>query len=111
MDTENASLEIFVGRVYRSEESEQLLQEKGCRSRIYERTNHNRPLSEVQEKVNTRRFRHRARVKHVFSAIAQQGGIFLRIIIGIARTKVKIEMRNLIYNIRRFTYLLKQEGT
>nr|WP_215884459.1 transposase [Acidithiobacillus thiooxidans] len=108
LDPENAGVEIFADSAHRSEESEQLLQEKGYRNRIHERAYRNRPLSKTQEKANTRRSHHRARVEHVFGAIAQQGGKILRTV-GIARAKVKIGMMNLVYNMRRFTYLLKQE--
>ena len=108
LDPENAGIEIFAGSAYRSEESEQLLQEKGYRNRIHDRAYRNRPLSKAKEKVNTRRSRRRARVEHVFGAIAQQGGKILRTV-GIARAKVKIGMMNLVCNIRHFTYLLKQE--
>ena len=108
LDPENTGVEVFADSAYRSEESEQLLQEKGYRNRIHERAYRNRPLSKAQEKANTRRSRHRARVEHVFGAITQQGGKILRTI-GIARAQVKIGMMNLVYNMGRFTCLLKQE--
>ena len=44
----------------------------------------------------------------MFGAITQQGGKQLRTI-GKARATVKIGMMNLVYNMRRFVCLLKQE--
>jgi Transposase and inactivated derivatives, IS5 family len=108
LGSENVGVEIFADSAYLSEESEQLLQEKGYRNRIHDRAYFNRPLSKAQEKANTRRSRHRARVEHLFGAIAQQGGKILRTV-GIARAQVKFGMMNLVYNMRRFTCLLKQK--
>lgn len=108
LDAENTGVEVFADSAYRSEESEQLLQEQGYRNRIHERAYRNRPLTKAQERANTRRSRHRARVEHVFGALTQQGGKVLRTV-GKARADVKIGMMNLVYNMRRFVCLLKQE--
>ena len=101
-------MEVFADSAYHSEESEQLLQAQGYRNRTHERAHRNRPLTKAQERANTRRSRHRARVEHVFAAPTQQGGKQLRTI-GKARAAVKIGMMNLVYNMRRFVCLLKQE--
>ncbi|MBN6742754.1 IS5 family transposase, partial [Acidithiobacillus sp. MC6.1] len=108
LDPENSGVEVFADSAYRSEESERLLQEQGYRNRIHERAYRNRPLTKAQERANTRRSRHRARVEHVFGAHTQQGGKWVRTV-GKARAAVKIGMMNLVYNMRRFTCLLKQE--
>ena len=67
-------MEVFADSAYHSEESEQLLQAQGYRNRTHERAHRNRPLTKAQERANTRRSRHRARVEHVFAAPTQQGG-------------------------------------
>ena len=107
LDPENQGVQVFADSAYRSTEAEQMLCQKGYRSRIHEKAQRNRPLTKAQELANTRRSHHRARVEHAFGAMVQQGGKFLRTI-GMARAEVKIGMMNLVYNMRRFTCLMQQ---
>lgn len=107
LDAGNRGVQVFADSAYRSEETEQDLREQGYRSRIHEKARRHRPLSKAQEAANRRRSRHRARVEHVFATQAQQGGKCLRTI-GITRARVKIGMMNLVYNLRRYTYLFVQ---
>ncbi|MBQ0720000.1 MAG: transposase, partial [Gammaproteobacteria bacterium] len=47
----------------------------------------------------------RARVEHVFGSISnEQGGLYFQVI-GLARTRVKVGMMNVVYNMRRFVSL------
>lgn len=52
--------------------------------------------------------RTRARVEHEFGVQAQMAGPVLVRTIGIVRAKVKIGLRNLAYNLNRYTVLLAQ---
>ncbi|MHB8248856.1 MAG: transposase [Acidithiobacillus sp.] len=107
LDPENQGVQAFADSAYRSEETEQVLRQKGYRSRIHEKAHRNRPLSKAQEAANQRRSHHRARIEHAFGAMTQQGGKFLRTI-GMARAEAKIGIMNLVYNMRRFTCLVRQ---
>ena len=77
----------------------------GFESQINERAYRNRPLSEDQTEHNREKSRIRARVEHVFGAwIMGMGGKFLRTI-GLANAKVQLGLKNLTYNLIRFTWL------
>jgi transposase, IS5 family len=89
---------------YRSAEIEEKLAECGLKSRIHRRACRNRKLSEAQKAANTTRSKVRAHVEHVFGDQKNGIGAELRTI-GIVRARCKIEMTNLVYNMRRFVCL------
>ena len=47
-------------------------------------------------------------MEHIFAAQKQQAGTLLLRSIGLARAKARIGLRNLVYNLQRFTYLVTQ---
>uniref|UniRef100_UPI00048E34CC transposase n=2 Tax=Chitinilyticum litopenaei TaxID=1121276 RepID=UPI00048E34CC len=84
------------------------LKANGYRCRIQRKGNKNKPLSECQQRRNQRIAKVRARVEHVFGAIAQMGGKLIRTI-GQARADFALTMQALAYNVKRFTWL-KEAG-
>jgi transposase, IS5 family len=77
----------------------------GFDSEINERAYRNRPLTEAQTAQNKQRSSIRARVEHVFGAwIMNMGGKLLRTV-GLANAKVQLGLKNLTYNLIRFTWL------
>jgi IS5 family transposase len=76
----------------------------GYRSHIYTKGQANRPLNERQQAAIRRRSKIRARVEHVFASQAAMGGQRVRTI-GLDRDRVKIALNNIVYNLRRWTYL------
>lgn len=103
--TENSSMDVWADSAYRSEAAEMELEASGYRSHVHTKGNRNNPLSDAQQKANTKRSRVRARVEHVFGSIKnEQGGLFVRTI-GLARAKTKVTLINLVYNMRRFMTL------
>jgi IS5 family transposase len=73
---------------------------------LHEKGYTNHPLTDVQRQANRGRSRIRVRVEHVFAAQRQRAGHLLLRGIGIARATVKIGLRNLAYNMERFTLLV-----
>jgi IS5 family transposase len=72
--------------------------EKGCR---------NHPLTEEQKESNRLKSKIRVRVEHIFGFMTNNmGGIALRSI-GIARAEFHIGLRNLVYNICRYEFLMR----
>ena len=71
LDPKNQGVQVFADSAHRSTEAEQMLCQKGYRSRIHEKAQRNRPLTKAQELANTRRSHHRARVEHAFGAMVQ----------------------------------------
>ena len=52
--------------------------------------------------------RSRTREEHILGAQKQQAGTLLLRSIGLVRAKARIGLRNLIYNLQGFTYLVTQ---
>jgi len=74
-------------------------------NRIHEKGYRNRPLTKTQKRENTAKSKIRARVEHVFGAMQQYGGLFIRTI-GIKRAEIQIGLLNLTYNFKRYVYLM-----
>lgn len=105
LDPANTARDVWADSAYRSAETEEKLAGRHFRSRIHRRAWRNRPLTAREKKGNTTRSRVRARVEHVFGhMVTSMGGKLVRVI-GVARVRVKIGMRNLAYNMRRFVCL------
>jgi IS5 family transposase len=110
LDRANTSTEVWADSAYRSEETERLLRKKGLRSRIHRRDHRHQALSVYQQALNRRRSSIRVRVEHVFgSQHNEQGGKLVRTI-GLVRARAKIGLMNLVYNLRRLSYLVSSGG-
>jgi transposase, IS5 family len=83
------------------------LTEGGFRGHINEKGYRNHPLSEAGKLRNRSRSKIRARVEHVFGIQAQLAVNHLIRTVGRVRAKAKLGLRNLAYNIHRFTSLEK----
>ena len=102
---ENTSSDVWADSAYQSEEAELELEAMGMRSHVHKKGKRNKPLTNREMKANTKRSKVRARIEHVFGSITnEQGGLYSRVI-GLARTKVKVGMMNVVYNMRRFVSL------
>jgi IS5 family transposase len=73
--------------------------------RIHEKAYRGKPLTQAQKDSNTEKSRVRARVEHIFGHMTiSMGGITVRCI-GIVRATLALTLKNLAYNINRFTYI------
>ena len=103
-DRTNTSADVYADRGYPSQARESDLRVNGYRPQIQRRGTSKRKLSDCQQRRNHRIAKVRARVEHVFAAIAQMGGKLVRTI-GHARAAFGMTMMALCYNIKRLTYL------
>ncbi len=103
---------VWADSAYRSEETEQVLEDAGYESHICEKGQRDQPLRDEQQANNRTRSKIRSRVEHVFGFQENSmGGKFIRTI-GLARAEVKIGLMNLTYNLMRYLQLTKgREGT
>jgi len=102
---ENTSKDVWADSAYRGEDHELTLDVMGHRSHVHKKGKKNKPLTSIEKKANTKKSKVRARVEHVFGSITnEQGGLYFQVI-GLCRTKVKIGMMNVVYNMRRFVTL------
>ena len=104
LDPMNTSKDVFADSAYSSEEHDQLLNGLHYDNRIHEKATRNTPLTEFQQAQNKLKSRTRARVEHVFAMIEHMHGGIIRCI-GQLRAATKIGLLNLVYNMRRFSYL------
>lgn len=110
---ENSDPSVYADGVYHSIERIQKLSHPDSRwlPCLHERGNKHHPLTEEQRAANKARSRIRVRVEHVFGAQLQRAGNLLLRTIGIARAKIKIGLRNLAYNLDRYSFLVTQHRT
>lgn len=105
---DNTSRDVWADSAYRSEETELMLAVDGYRSHVHRKASRNHPLNERQKAANRKRSKIRARIEHVFGSMTnEQGGMFIRVI-GRVRATAKIGLMNLVYNMRRFVTLHRQ---
>ena len=104
LDPSNTSADVWADSAYRSQDQEQALAAQGYRSHIHRKGQSGKPLSAKANEANRKRSKVRARVEHIFGQQAAMGGKLVRTI-GLARAKFKIGMMNLVYNIRRMSWL------
>lgn len=110
LDPDNTASDVWADSAYRSAETEAKLKEKGLRSRIHRKANRRRKLTKREKQGNKTRSKVRARVEHVFGDFATSMGGKLVRTIGIVRARVKIGLRNLTYNMKRFVCLERLKG-
>ena len=108
LDPGNTNRAIYADKGYPSREREVKLKAAGYRNEIQRKGARNRPLSECQQQRNLRIAKTRSRVEHVFGAIEQMGGKFLRTI-GQVRANFAMTMMAACYNLKRLVYL-RREG-
>lgn len=105
LDEDNDSDAIWADSACRSEAIEETLQFIGFDSQIHERGYRNRPLTQAQQASNRAKSKTRAKVEHVFGRwVMQMGGKLVRSI-GLVRAKTQLGLKNLTYNLLRYTYL------
>jgi IS5 family transposase len=106
LDPCNTSRDVWADSAYRSEESLKELQEQGFREHIQRKGSRHKKLTSREKQGNRSRSRIRSRVEHVFGVQAMRtGGTLLRGI-GIIRLKAKIGLRNMAYNLTRYSLLV-----
>ena len=105
LDPGNTAATVWADKAYRSEEIEQLLEELGYRSRIMRKGSAATKLTQREEQGNRTKAKVRARVEHVFGSQANDMGGTLVRGIGVMRARAHIGLKNLAYNMRRFTHL------
>ena len=96
---------IYGDSAYTGEEVQKCIPEN-VENRIHEKGYRNNPLTKKQIRDNTAKSKIRARVEHVFAAMTHFGGKKIRSI-GIKRAEMQIGLLNLVYNIKRYVYLME----
>ncbi len=105
LDKNNTSKDVFADSAYRSKESLKELETLGFREHLQRKGCKNKKLSNWEKQGNHTRSKIRSRVEHVFGIQAQKAKTLIVRTIGIVRADIKIGLRNLAYNMHRFSIL------
>ncbi len=105
LDKKNSSRDVWADSAYRSADKLYELESRGFREHLQRKGCRNRKLPESQQRGNRTRSKVRSRVEHVFGIQVQRAGNLLLRTIGLVRAKAKIGLRNLAYNIDRYSSL------
>jgi len=107
LDPGNTAAIVWADSGYRSKKNEALLTQRMLVSRIHRKKPPHRPMPAYAAKANAKKSAVRAHIEHVFAEQKARMGLFVRTI-GIARAAAKIGLANLVYNMRRLTWLERQ---
>ena len=108
LDPNNTSRDVYADRGYPSVRREADLAQAGWRVQIQRRGTATKAISATQKQRNRGIATPRARVKHVFGALAQMGGKLVRCM-GIVRTRFALNLKAASYNLKRMVFL-KERG-
>jgi IS5 family transposase len=98
---------LHADSAYKSAENDERLEALGIKNQIHEKGNRAGTLSEAQRRHNRQKSKIRALVEHVFGFMENSmNRIFLRTI-GMKRAKCAIWLANLVYNLCRYTQLIR----
>jgi transposase, IS5 family len=100
-------IELYADSAYTGENLHEKIKEKNpnIKLKIHEKGYRNKPLTDEQKSSNKEKSKVRARVEHVFGFMTNSMGGMTCKVIGIERITTKITLKNLAYNIKRFTFL------
>ena len=102
----NSNQTLWADSAYYSAEIQETLSECKIKSRVHRKGYRNKALSEFQQKLNTKKSKVRARVEHVFGRMNMMHDNYLKSI-GQLRAASRIGIRNLIYNLTRYEFLVR----
>ncbi len=106
LDPDNTSADVYADSAYRSEETVEEIKESGYREHLQRKGCRNKQLTDCEKKGNRTRSKIRSRVEHVFGVQAQKAGSLICRVIGFVRARVIIGLRNLAYNLNRYSMIL-----
>ena len=105
LDKKNSSRDVWADSAYRSQDKLDELERRRFREHLQRKGCRNKTLTEKEKQGNYTRSKIRSRVEHVFGIQSQRAGNLLLRTIGLMRAKGKIGLRNLAYNIDRYSTL------
>jgi len=105
LDEDNTSRDVWADSAYRSQDKLETLQQRSFREHLQRKGCRHKQLTEREKRGNYTRSKIRSRVEHIFGVQSQRAGRLIIRAIGIARATAKIGLRNLAYNIDRFSLL------
>lgn len=105
LDEANTSRDVWGDSAYGGQANRKMLAEHGYRGHLQRKGCRHKKLTEREKQGNYTRSKTRSRVEHVFGVQTQRAGQLIVRTIGLVRAKAKIGLRNLAYNIDRYSLL------
>lgn len=102
----NSSRDVYADSAYSGAPQLDWLKKKKYRLRVCAKGVRGHPLTEREKQANRNKSKVRARCEHVFGMMVTMGSEVLRSV-GLKRTEWTIGARNLLYNMRRYCYLVR----
>lgn len=107
LDESNSSCDVWADSAYRSDEKLAELAKRGFREHLQRKGCRHKKLTEREKQGNHSRSKIRSRVEHIFGVQAQRAGNLLVRTTGLVRARAKIGLRNLAYNLDRYSFLMQ----
>jgi IS5 family transposase len=101
---------VYADSAYSSEKIMSYLKAKGLEARICRKGTRGKALTEEEKAKNREKSKIRCRVEHIFGSMYQKARDHIMRCIGMARAKTQIGLRNLVYNMTRYSYLKGIKG-
>ncbi len=108
-DPENTASDVYADTAYGAQSNRDVLTQKGLKSQICLKKPRGRSMPKHIERGNRTRSFVRSHVEHVFAMQKDKMDLFVSAI-GIQRARVKIGFANLVYNMKRLTFLVRQNA-
>jgi len=105
LDEDNSSRDVWADSAYRSEEKLKELKKRKYREHLQRKGCRHKKLTDREAQGNRTRSRIRSRVEHVFGVQAKRAGRLIIRAIGLVRVKARVGLRNLAYNLDRYSVL------
>jgi len=101
---------IFADSAYAGAEKQGLIEKYGLENYIHGKGCRNKKLTRLDKKLNKLKSKIRCRVEHIFGFIENSmNGNFIRTI-GTKRAETNIGLINLVYNMMRYTFLMREKS-
>jgi len=103
LNKDNTASGVWGDTAYRNERNEAWMEKNGFRSQIHRKKPKGKLMPRHIQKGNGVKSKTRSKVEHVFATQKVGMAMFIRTI-GIKRARVKIEIGNLVYNMKRLVF-------
>ena len=105
LDENNSSRDVWGDSAYGGQAKREMLSQRGFRGHVQRKGCRYKKLTEREKQGNYTRSKTRSRVEHIFGVQTQRAGRLIVRTIGLVRAKAKIGLRNLAYNVDRYSLL------
>ena len=101
----NTNKDVFADSAYRSKETLEELEDMGYREHLQRKGCKHKKLTDWEIQGSHTRSKTRSRIEHVFAVQVQRAKTLIIRTIRIIRADIKIGLRNIAYNMQRYSIL------